>query len=96
MPNTDTSKLDKQALIARVDTLRTSLAGEPASPVVSQALHQCERLRQAIAQYHAEGLRFAAFTLTRLMQQPGANLGESSKKAAREVKEGLDAAGFGA
>jgi hypothetical protein len=63
---------------------------------VSQALHQCERLRQAIAQYHAEGLRFAAYTLTRLMQQPGANLGESSKKAARELKEGLDGAGFGA
>jgi hypothetical protein len=84
---------DKQALISRVETLRSSLEQEPASPVVSQALHQCDRLEQAILQSHTEGLRFASFTLNRLMQQPGANLGESSKSAARALKEGLDGAG---
>lgn len=87
---------EKHALIARVETLRTSLEDELVSPIVSQALHQCERLEQAILQSHAEGLRFAAYTLNRLMQQPGANLRESSKKAARDLKKGLDAAGFGA
>jgi hypothetical protein len=87
---------DKQALIARVETLRRSLENEPISPVVSQARHHCERLEQAILQSHAEGLRFASFTLNRLMQQPGTNLGEPSKKAARELKEGLEAAGVGA
>jgi hypothetical protein len=85
---------DKIALITLVDQLHKELAAEPATPVVTQALHQCERLRQSIAQFHAEGLRFAAFTLTRLMQQPGANLRESTQASGRELKEALDAAGY--
>ena len=32
----------------------------------------------------------------RLMQQPGANLGEPTKTAARALQEGLDPAGYGA
>jgi hypothetical protein len=85
---------DKSALLTLLNALQESLASEPVTPVVTQALHQCERLRQAIVQFHAEGLRFAAFTLTRLMQQPGANLRESTQTAARELKEALDAAGY--
>ena len=86
---------DKEALVARLETLHDLLQHEPASPLVAQALHQCERLGQALLQSHAEGLRFASFTLNRLMQQPGTNLGDATKKAARRLKEGLDAAGFG-
>jgi hypothetical protein len=86
---------EKHSLIAKVETLRTSLQDEAVSPVVSQALHQCDRLEQAILQSHAEGLRFAAYTLNHLIQHPGATLGESSKTAARELREGLHAAGFG-
>jgi hypothetical protein len=86
--------LDKAALIAMMDRLRGELEAEPPTPVVSQALHQCERLRQALVQFHAEGLRFAAFTLTRLMQQPGANLREATQTAGRALKEALDAAGY--
>src|SRR5437762_9572752 len=84
---------DKTTLLALLDGLRGELDAEPVTPPVSQALHQCERLRQALVQFHAEGLRFAAFTLTRLMQQPGANLRESTQTAARQLKEALDAAG---
>ena len=86
---------DKHALVTRLETLHDLLQHEPASSLVSQALHQCERLQHALLRSHAEGLRFASFTLNRLMQQPGTNLGEDTKKAARELKEGLDAAGFG-
>jgi len=85
---------DKSALIALVDALRRQLESEPVTPVVTQALHQCDRLRQAIVQFHAEGLRFAAFTLTRLMQQPGANLLEPTRTAGQQLKEALDAAGY--
>src|SRR5438874_1652115 len=91
-----TSMLDKNKseLIALLDKVRVELEAESATPVVVQALHQCERLRQAILQFHAEGLRFASFTLTRLMQQPGANLGDSAQTAARQLYEALDAAGY--
>jgi hypothetical protein len=84
----------KTTLVALLDDLRRELETEPATPLISQAVHQCERLRQAIVQFHAEGLRFAAFTLTRLMQQPGANLRESTQTAGRRLKEALDAAGY--
>jgi len=85
---------DKTVLITLLDTLRRELESEPATPLVTQALHQCDRLRQAIVQFHAEGLRFAAFTLSRLMQQPGANLGDGTRTAGRQLKEALDAAGY--
>ena len=54
---------DRHALVARLETLHDLLEHEPASPLVSQALHQCERLQHALLQSHAEGLRFASFTL---------------------------------
>ena len=85
---------DKSTLLTLLDAVQRDLESEPVTPVVAQALHQCERLRQAIVQFHAEGLRFAAFTLTRLMQQPGANLRQSTQSAGRQLKEALDAAGY--
>jgi hypothetical protein len=86
--------IDKPALIASLGALRAALESEPPTPVVIQALHQCERLHHAVLQSHSEGLRFAAFTLSRLMQQPGANLGEPTRTAARALQEGLNAAGY--
>jgi|SRR4051812_20390084 len=85
---------DKSVLLALLDSLCRELGTEPVTPVVTQALHQCERLRQAIVQFHAEGLRFAAFTLTRLMQQPGTDLHDATRTASRQLKEALDAAGY--
>ena len=83
-------KIDKSSLIASLGALRAALESEPSTPV-----HQCERLHQAVLQSHSEGLRFAAFTLRRLMQQSGANLGEPTKTAARALQEDLEAAGYG-
>ena len=85
---------DKAALLALLDDVCKELEAEPPTQTVAQAQHQCERLRQALTQFHAEGLRFAAFTLTRLMQQPGANLRESTQAAGRHLKDALDAAGY--
>jgi hypothetical protein len=88
--------VDRNVVLARIDVLCRALEHEPPSPVIVQALHQCDRLRQAVLQSHAEGLRFAAFTLTRLMQQTGANLQGATQNAARALKAGLDEAGYGA
>lgn len=87
--------LDKTAVFGRVDALKTALKAEPANASVDQALHQCDRLRQAVEMSHTEGLRFAAFTLTRLMQQPGTTFSDSTQTAARSLKEALEAAGYG-
>jgi len=86
---------EKPILLERLDTLCRALEQEPSSPAIVQALHQCERLRQAVQQSHAEGLRFAAYTLNRLMQQTGANLRETTQNAARALKAGLNESGYG-
>jgi hypothetical protein len=88
------SPLDKPALLALLAALRTNLQQERSSEVVTQALHQCERLNQAITQFHAEGLRFAAFTLVRLTAQHAATLSAATLAAAKALKEGLDASGY--
>ena len=85
----------KTTLIALVEKLEAELRAEPSSAGASQVLHQCERLHQAIRQSHAEGLRFAAFTLGRLMQQLGANFSEATQDAGRELSQALGAAGYG-
>lgn len=89
-------RADKTLVLERLETLCTALEQEPSSPTIVQALHQCGRLRQAVQQSHAEGMRFAAFTLNRLMQQTGTNLHEATEKAARALKAGLDESGYGA
>ncbi len=87
--------VNKGLVLARLEDLCSALGHEPASDVVTQALHHCDRLRQAVEQSHAEGLRFAAFTLIRLMQQTGANLQEATQNAARALKAGLNESGYG-
>jgi len=86
--------VDKSALVPLIRSLRAELAAEESSNLVRQAQHQCDRLEQAFLQSHAEGLRFASFTLTRLMQQPGANLRSATVAAGKHLKDALDAAGY--
>jgi hypothetical protein len=96
MSNTITNKNDsnKASVLAQLDKLRAALKSEPPGAAITQALEQCDRLQLAISQFHAEGLRFAAFTLLRLMQRPEANLGEAVQRATRDLKSALETAGF--
>lgn len=94
MGHTDRSESSKAAVFARLDAVRAALKDEPAGPLVTQALGQCDRLQMAISQFHAEGLRFAAFTLLRLTQPSGTGLGEPVRKAARDLTSALDEAGY--
>jgi hypothetical protein len=61
---------------------------------VVQALDQCDRLQLAISQFHAEGLRFAAFTLLRMTLSPATPLSAPVQTAAQDLKAALVAAGF--
>ena len=49
------------AVLSAGATLRVALENESNTAATGRALDQCHRLEQAIAQCHAEGLRFAAF-----------------------------------
>jgi hypothetical protein len=94
MPDTNKNDSNKAAVLASLDTVRQALNTGPASPEVAEALAQCDRLQLAIQQFHAEGLRFAAFTLLRMVQSKGTVFTGSVQQATRDLKAVLDIAGY--
>ena len=94
MPSTNKNEANKAIVLEHVDEVRVALRSEPASAQVTQALDQCDRLQLAITQFHAEGLRFAAFTLLRMTLSPAAPFGAPVQAAAQNLKAALVAAGF--
>jgi hypothetical protein len=89
-----TDAATKTTVIERLDRVRSALRAEPANPQLAHALEQCDRLQLAISQFHAEGLRFAAFTLLRMTQPPTTTFGSLVQRAAQDLKAALDAAGY--
>ena len=85
---------NKAQVLEKLEDVRAALKNEPSGGSVEQALDQCDRLQLAISQFHAEGLRFAAFTLLRMTLPPKTTLGPSVQSAAEHLKGALDAAGY--
>jgi hypothetical protein len=94
MQNTNKNEANKASVLEKVEALRSALRAEAPSPHATQALDQCDRLQLAISQFHAEGLRFAAFTLLRMTQSAAIPFGPAVQTAAQNLKMALDAAGF--
>ncbi|MCM3882009.1 MAG: hypothetical protein ND807_18030 [Vicinamibacterales bacterium] len=91
MPTADATKA---IVLATLDAVRTALRAEPGNVQLGQALDQCDRLQLAISQFHAEGLRFAAFTLLRMTRPPTTTFGGPVQSAAQDLKAALDTAGY--
>ena len=89
-----TNEANKASVLEKLAAVRAALDSEPASPEVARALDQCGRLELAIEQFHAEGLRFAAFTLLRMTLPPTTSLGAPVQSAAQNLKAALIAAGY--
>ena len=85
---------NKADVLAALTAVRSALKNEPDSPTATRALVQCERLELSITQFHAEGLRFAAFTLFRMVQSSGTAFTEPVHSATRQLKTALDTAGY--
>lgn len=85
---------NKAAVLTALSALRTALQNQPPSDNAGRALQQCDRLELAIQQFHAEGLRFAAFTLLRLVQSSGTTFTDPVHRATRELQAALDTAGY--
>ena len=85
---------NKAAVLERLSAVRSALKNEPQSPAVARALEQCDRLELAINQFHAEGLRFAAFTLLRMVFGQGTAFTEPVHMATQSLKSALEAAGY--
>ncbi len=85
---------NKGAVLAALNTVRSTLKNEALTPDIARALDQCGRLELAIHQFHAEGLRFAAFTLLHMVLNHGTAFTEPVHRATRELKGALESAGY--
>ena len=85
---------NKAAVLDRLRAVRAALANESKTASADRALEQCDRLELAITQFHAEGLRFAAFTLFRTVFSHGTVFTEPVHIATQNLKSALDAAGY--
>jgi hypothetical protein len=85
---------NRAAVLAALQKVRSTLKNEPQTPEVAHALDQCGRLEVAITQFHAEGLRFAAFTLLHMVLSRGTGFTEHVHLATRELKAALESAGY--
>lgn len=94
MTTTNKNDANKAAVLERLSAVRSALKNEPESPTSARALEQCDRLEVAITQFHAEGLRFAAFTLFRMVFSQGTVLTAPVHIATQELKSALEGAGY--
>jgi hypothetical protein len=91
---TNKNDANKAAVLERLSAVRSALTKEPPNDAVTRALEQCDRLEQAIQQFHAEGLRFAAFTLLRMVFAHGTGFTEPVHIATQNLKNALETAGY--
>jgi hypothetical protein len=91
---TNKNDANKAAVLERLSAVRSALQNGPETPVSARALEQCDRLELAITQFHAEGLRFAAFTLLRMVFAQGTAFTEPVHQATQNLKSALEAAGY--
>lgn len=94
MTITNKNDANKATVLERLRAVRATLQNEPQTPFSARALEQCDRLELAIMQFHAEGLRFAAFTLFRMVFSQGTVFTQSVHLATQELKTALDVAGY--
>ena len=94
MTITNKNDANKAAVLERLSAVRSALKNEPQNADVTRALDQCDRLELAITQFHAEGLRFAAFTLLRMVFAHGTAFTEPVHIATQNLKSALETAGY--
>ena len=92
--STNKNDANKTAVLSALGRVRAEIQNTGDSPAAVAALAQCDRLELAISQFHAEGLRFAAFTLFRMVQSSGTIFTEAVHSATRELKAELEKAGY--
>lgn len=88
MTNAVQSAIDRAA-----DAVEALLQAQPDDERRARALYQLGRLRIAVAASHQEGVRFAAFTLHKIVRDTAATWGPQVTSAMEELKAALNAQG---
>ncbi len=91
---TNKNDANKAAVLEKLTAVRAALKNEAQTAPAARALEQCDRLELAIMQFHAEGLRFAAFTLFRTVFSHGTVFTQPDQIATQNLRNALEAAGY--
>jgi hypothetical protein len=94
MTITNKNDANKAAVLTALDGVCAALKNQTQTAEVTRATEQCARLQMAIDQFHAEGIRFAAYTLLHMVLSHGTGFTEPVHRATRELKAALETAGF--
>jgi hypothetical protein len=86
------SEVAHQPVFDRLAALREALRADP-SPAAAPALYQCDRLEQALKHWHAEGIRFAAYTINHLAASPENAVTETVRQRVADLRAALAGAG---
>lgn len=81
-----------QPVFERLTELREALRADPA-PAAERALYHCDRLEQALQHWHAEAIRFAAYTINHLVSGPENGMGEAAGQRVAALRAALADAG---
>jgi len=81
-------------VLKALEGFNAALRSEPPSELTARLSHQSERLNQAITRYHAEGIRFAAFTLIRMLDKAGPELRQDTHAALQRLRDAIEASGL--
>jgi hypothetical protein len=74
------------AVIAALDALRDALKSVQSTDA-ERALYQCDRLEQALRHWHAEAIRFAAYTIHHVANSAASDLGGSRDLVRQRVDD---------
>jgi hypothetical protein len=86
--------IDKAALLDRVTALKQSLEALPPSEPIQKAIYHADQLHIALKASHNEGIRFAAFTVARLIKNSERELPPQVPALMAEIKAALEAIGI--
>jgi len=92
VPSADSSATH-QTILSRLDELAQLLPGQGPDEPRARAVYQCERLRHAVQHAHSEGVRFAGFTLGRILSEPAHAFSDDVRRKYDELREALEAVG---
>ncbi len=81
-----------QPIFDRLAGLREALR-EESTPNAERALYHCDRLEQALKFWHAEGIRFAAYTINHIVTAPDGGMSEPVRQRVAELRAALADAG---
>ena len=77
---------DNAAVFASLAALRDALRSS-SSPEAARALYQCDRLEQALQHWHAEAIRFAAYTIHHIVSGHTAQFGDAGGAIQQRVQD---------